>query len=232
MSNFHGSPPVILKDCILGWADIFEPGEGMNGGKPKFKVTGLFPKDSPNYKIAATAMVAAAKGLWGDNAGNVIKSMAANSKALRDGDNKLADDGTIHPEYKGMYFVSASNKQDKRPQVVAQKKHNGKFVSITPDGRGLVDGIDVTDKLGYPITVPYRGCVVNLKVEFVAGKSFKGKNDEIIPNQVFGRIIAVQFVKDGTPFGPGATSAEGFDEVEVETASASSNDPFDDDIAF
>ena len=41
MSNFASSSPVILKGLRAAWLDIFKPGEGMNGGAPKFKFTGL-----------------------------------------------------------------------------------------------------------------------------------------------------------------------------------------------
>lgn len=231
MSNFASSEPVILKGLRAAWLDIYKPGEGMNGGPPKFKFTGLMEPDSEAAKVAKTAMVSAATKLWGQaNAANVIRSMAANSKALRNGNDKLADDGTVRPEYANMLFVSASNKAAQRPQIVAQKKHKGNFVQITEDGRGMVNGMDVTGELGYEIKPPYRGCFVNAKVEFVAGKSFKGGDGQIIPNQVFARIIAVQFVSDGEAFGAGPTSAEGFDDEEV-TASGNS-DPFEDDIPY
>ncbi len=220
MSNFASSKPVILKGLRAAWLDIYKPGEGMNGGAPKYKFTGLMEPESEAAKLAKAAMLEAATALWGGNAANMIRSMAANSKALRNGDDKMADDGTVRPEYAGMYFISASNKADKKPQVVAQKMHNGKFVHSGEDGRGRVDGLDVTDEVGYPITVPYRGCYVNAKVTFVAGKSFKGSDGQIIPNQVFARIEAIQFVRDGEAFGAGPTSAEGFGDEEVAEGSS------------
>lgn len=226
MSNFASSKPVILKGLRAAWLDIFKPGEGMNGGAPKFKFTGLIEPDSEALKLAKAAMLEAATALWGANAVNMIRSMAANSKAIRDGNDKMADDGTVRPEYKDMFFISASNKADKKPQIVTQKKHNGQFVQITEAGRGLVNGMDVTDELGYEVKVPYRGCYVNAKVEFVAGKSFKGNDGQIIPNQVFARIIAVQFVKDGEAFGSGPTTAEGFDDEEVTAVTGGADELF------
>lgn len=228
MSNFASSQPVILKGLRAAWLDIFKPGEGMNGGAPKFKFTGLMDPKSEAVGVAKAAMLEAATKLWGPaNAANMIRSMPANSKALRDGNDKMSDDGTVRPEYADMYFISASNKADKKPQIVTQKKHNGKFVQITEAGRGLVDGMDVTDQLGYEIKVPYRGCFVNAKVEFVAGKQFTGSDKQVIPNQVFARIIAIQFVGDGEAFGSGPTSAEGFDDEDVEVAAAGgANDLF------
>ena len=224
MSNFANSPSVILKRVRLVWADIFTPGDGMNGGPPKYKASALIEPGSENEKTAKTSMLAAAKTLWGDNAANVVRSMPANSKALRNGNDKLADDGSVREEYKDMLYVSSGNKN--KPQVVGPKKFNGKFVTITPDGRGMVDGIDVTDQLGYPLVVPFRGCYVNLKVQFTAGKSFKGKDGEIIPNQVFAKLEAVQYVGKGDAFGAGPTSAEGFDEEEVAMAADGEGDLF------
>lgn len=228
MSNFASSKPVILKGIRAAWLDIFKPAEGMNGGAPKYKFSGIIDPDSEALSIAKTAMLEAARQLWGQNAENMLRSIPANSKAIRNGNDKVADDGSVRPEYAGKFYISASSKADKKPQVVGPRKHNGQFVTITEHARGMVAGIDVTDELGWPITVPYRGCYVNAKIEFVAGKQFKGANGEIIPNQVFARIHAIQFLRDGEPFGSGPTSAEGFDEEEVvaEATDASGNELF------
>lgn len=233
MSNFASSKPVILKNVRAAWLDIFTPGEGMNGGPPKFKFTGIIEPDSEALTVAKKAMLEAATGLWGANAANVVKSMTANSKALRNGNDKLNDDGTVRAEYANKFYISASNKAQQRPQVVGPRRHNGQFVSITAEGRALVNGLDVTNELGYPVTVPYRGCYVNAKVTFVAGKAFKGSDGNLIPNQVFARIEAIQFLRDGEAFGAGPTTAEGFDDEEVEvTGGANGNDLFEDDIPF
>ena len=49
--NGSASNPVILKGLRAAWLDIFKPGEGMNGGAPKFKFTGLMEPDSEALKI-------------------------------------------------------------------------------------------------------------------------------------------------------------------------------------
>lgn len=225
MSNFASSQSVILKNVRLDFFDIFTPGKPMNpGGKAKFKVKAIIDPASEAASVAKSAMLEAATALWGANAANVVRSMTANSKALRNGNDNLNTDGSVREEYKDKLFISAGNEQ--RPQVIAPKKHNGKFVTITPDGRGMVDGVDVTNELGYPLTVPYRGCYVNLKVTFVAGKTFKAASGETLPNQVYGKFEALQFVRDGEAFGAGPTSAEGFDDEEVETAEAGGSDLF------
>lgn len=228
-SNFASSKSVILKNVRLQWADIFKPSSGEIQGKqtePKYKVVALFEHTSEAMTIGKKALLDAATALWGANAANVVANISSNSKALRNGNSKLQDDGSVRDEFKDMMFISCSNKQ--APQIVAPKKFNGKFVTITEGGRGMVDGLDVTDQLGYVLKAPYRGCYVNLKVTFVAGKAFKAQSGEQIPNQVYAKLEAVQFVRDGEPFGSGPTSAEGFDDEEVPEGSAL----FDDDLAF
>lgn len=223
-SNFASSKPVILKNVRLQWADIFQAAAGEINGKktePKFKVVALFPKDSEATAVARAALLAAATELWGPNAQNVVANISANSKAVRDGNSKIDDGGNVRPEFKDQLFISASNKQ--RPQIVAPKLLNNQFVTITEDGRGMVNGLDVTDQLGYVLKAPYRGCFVNLKVQFVAGKAFKAASGEMIPNQVYAKLEAIQFVRDGEPFGAGPTSAEGFGEEEVTQETVDAN---------
>lgn len=223
-SNFASSKPVILKNVRLQWGDLFQAASGEINGKktePKFKAVALFAKDSEATAVARTALLAAATELWGANAQNVVTNISANSKAVRDGNSKIDDNGNVREEFKDMLFISCSNKQ--RPQVVAPKLHNGKYVTITEDGRGMVDGIDVTDQLGYVLKAPYRGCYVNLKVQFVAGKAFKASSGEMIPNQVYAKLEAVQFLRDGQAFGAGPTSAEGFGDEEVDMQTVDAN---------
>lgn len=222
--NFAYGKAVILKNVRLQWGDIFEAKAGEINGKktePKFKTVGLFEPTSETATVARAALLAVATELWGANATSVVTNISANSKAVRNGNSKIDDSGNVKPEFKDMLFVSASNKQ--RPQIIAPRRHNEKFVIITPEGRGLVDGVDVTDQLGYKLTAPYRGCYVNLKVQFVAGKAFKAPSGEMVPNQVYARLEAVQFVRDGEAFGAGPTSAEGFDDEDVSESTVDAN---------
>ncbi|MDC2859088.1 MULTISPECIES: ssDNA-binding protein [Delftia] len=223
-SNFASSKPVILKNIRLQWGDLFQAASGEINGKktePKFKAVGLFPPGSDAAAQAKAGLLEAATALWGANAENVLVNISANSKAVRNGNSKIDDAGAVRPEFKDMLFISCSNKQ--RPQIIAPKLLDGKFVTITEDGRGMVNGIDVTDRLGYVLKAPYRGCYVNLKVQFVAGKAFKANSGEMIPNQVYAKLEAVQFVRDGEPFGAGPTSAEGFGEEEVSQEAVDAN---------
>lgn len=224
-SNFEYGTSVILKNVRLQWGDIFNPGDAMEeGGTPKFKVVGLFGRESEAANTAKAAMMDVATKMWGANAKTVLQNITANSKAVRDGNTKMLDDGSVNPVFKDQLFISAGNKR--KPQVVGPKRHNGKFVTITEEGRGLVDGIDVTDQLGYILKAPYRGCYVNLKVQFCAGKAHTNAQKKQLPNQIFARLEAIQFMADGEAFGAGPTSAEGFDDEEVTQATVDANELF------
>lgn len=45
----------------------------------------------------------------------------------------------------------------------------------------------------------------------------------MVPSQVYAKLIAVQFLRDGEAFGAGPTSAEGFGEEEVSQETVDSN---------
>jgi len=224
MPEFKSSKEVILKGVTLYWNDLFQPGDAKEGMKSKYKAIGIFEKDSDAYKIALAGMREAAQLMWGNNGNDMLKNMAANNKAVRNGNSRRDDAGAVRPEYENMFFISAGNKV--KPQVVGPVRvgegNNKKFVHITESGGAQVDGMDV--KPPYKITVPYRGCKVNLKVQFIAGKAFQNEKKETVPNQVYAKLIAVQFAGDGTPFGPGATSAEGFDDEDMPVSSSGDDD--------
>lgn len=240
-SNFVYGDEVILKNVRAQWLDIYRPGDAMEEGRePKYKVIALIEPESQTLKDGKQAMLTVAKKLWPNNAIEVVKNMTANSKAIRNGNAKINDEGDVRPEFKNMMFISASNKVKPRIVGPARVERGGKkvFVDINEDGTCSING-KVQDEAPYKITKPYRGCYVNLKVKFVAGKAFKGNDGKMIPNQVFCQLIAVQFVKDGIAFGPGENSADGFEDEDVEAVDTSGDDddPMgdsvgDDDIPF
>jgi len=230
-NNFEESGSIILPDVRLDFFDIWtaaapqKESDKANPKKWKFKVKALFAIGSEADKRAQAAMVEAAKKLWGENYANVIRSMGKNNIALRNGDDNLDTNGAIREAYKGMKFISCSN--GAKPEIVGPRKHNGKFINISPDSKGFVDGVELVPP-PYKIIAPYRGCYVNLKLKMVAGKAFQPPGGEQLPNQIFGKLEAVQFFREGIAFaGGGSNSAEGFDEVgEVETSSAGADNLF------
>lgn len=230
-NNFEESASVILPDVRLDFFDLWTAAKPQNEkdvGNPKkwkFKAKVIFPMGSQADLRAQAAMVEAAKKLWGDNYANVIRTLGKNSIALRKGDDNLDANGAVREAYVGMKYVSCSN--GSKPEIVAPRRHNGKFINISADGRGFVDGIELSTP-PFVIVAPYRGCYVNLKLKFVAGKPFTMPTGEVLPAQIFGKLEAVQFLRDGEAFaGGGSNSAEGFDEVgEVETVAEGADNLF------
>lgn len=224
-NNFEESDSIILPGVRLDFFDLWTAGKPQNEKdvanpkKWKFKAKVIFDKGSEADKRAQAGMVVAAKKLWGENYANVIRTLAKNSIALRNGDDNLDNNGAVREAYVGMKYVSCSN--GGKPEIVAPRRHNGKFINISADGRGFVDGVELNPP-PFLIVAPYRGCYVNLKLKFVAGKGMTAPDGSVLPNQIFGKLEAVQFLRDGEAFaGGGSNSAEGFDEVgEVETAAA------------
>lgn len=223
MSNFASSKSVILKNVRLDWFDLYRTAKDQAGRDTgKYKVKGIIEPGSEAETAAKKAMSEAAVALWGANAANVVANIPANNKGLRPGNSQIATDGSIKAEYRDKIIISASNRS--KPTIVGPAKHNGKFVQILEDGSAMIDGQLVVPP--YKITPLYRGCYVNLKVQFVAGKATKGSNGETIPNQVYAKIEAVQFVRDGEAFGTGPTSADGFDDEATESNGAGEADLF------
>ena len=217
--NFEESDSIILKNVRLDWFDAWTPAPSLDDKKKgerkhdRYKAKAIIERGSEADKAAQAGLLQAARKMWGDNAANVVKSLPMNQKALRNGDDYLNSDGSQRREYAGNLFVSASNKA--KPAVVGPRRINDKFVNISEDGKAYIDGV-LQNPPPYKITVPYRGCYVNLKLHFVAGAAGQLPSGEKVGNQVFARLEAIQFLRDGEPFDAGKASAEGFDDEEVE----------------
>lgn len=229
-NNFENSESVVLKNVRLDYFDLFKPAPSQEPSKKdnrdhdRYRARAIFEKGTEAYSQAAKGLMEAATKMWGANAKTMLESIPANSKAVRNGNTNLDKAGNIRPEYADKFFIQASNKS--QPQIVAQARHEGKWVSIGENGRGYVNGRDVTDALAFEIVKPFRGCYVDLKVTFVAGKAQTLQNGQKLPNQVYAQVEAVKFVKKGEAFGRGATSAEGFEDEEISQTEEEDENPF------
>lgn len=221
MSNFASSPSVILKNVRLDYFDAWTPGAPMDEKdkddlkKWKFKAKVILDPKSEAAEVARKAFSDAAQALWGVNYNNVVAAMSKNNKAIRNGNEVLTQDGAVKAMYVDSLMVSCSNSA--RPVVVGPRKFNGKFVDIDASGRAFQNGVELNPP-PYQTIAPYRGCYVNLKVQFVAGKT-QGK----LPNQVYAKFEALQFVKDGEAFDNAACSAVGFDGEEFQPEETDEN---------
>lgn len=194
---------VILKGIRMYWGDLYRPGDRENDkGEKKYGITAIFEKTSDAAKVAQAAFVATAQEVFGPNWQNIVGAMEASKKCIRSGDSYLTKAGEQRPEFIGKLYIVARNKA--QPAIVAARTHNGQFVHVAEDNRPYINGALVD--LPFAVKAPYNGCYVNAKVEISAMKA-----KDTIPNQVFGRLLAVQFAADGEAFGAAAGTPEGFD---------------------
>jgi hypothetical protein len=210
-SNVASSESFFLKNVRLDYNNLWTPGKpsdpilAADPSKWRYDATVIFDKGSPNAELAKAAFIEAAKKLWEGNAAAVCQAMEMKAKSLRDGDLYLTAQGETRPNYVNMMYVVAKNAI--KPKVAATFKHNDNIVYIGEDGQGYIDGT-VCHDVPFEIKKPYRGCYVDIKMNFLACKA----NTELrTGSMIIGRLEAIRFVADGEAFGAAAPSAEGFD---------------------
>lgn len=205
---------VVLHHARGAFLNIFEPKQYNGTGDAR--CNGNFILDPTKQKaeldkvLAAIQQVATEK--WGAKAIDVLKTLKAKGDlCIHDGATKAEYDG-----FEGMVFISASNKG--RPAVVAKRKFNGKAVGLDQAGNTYIDGVR-TD-VGFPVTVPYSGCYVNVSIDVWVQDNAYGK-------RVNAKLLAVQFDDDGPAFSGGEGFSEAdFDDTSEEGGAAGGGDFF------
>ena len=142
-----------LKDVRIAYAQgIFEaraPVVGSDGkpGKPKYGAAFLFPRTHPCVAEVSAAVIAAAKGKWGEKADEMLKMLKAGDRLpIHSGDAKATSTG-----YAGNLYLNAGNQI--RPLIL----DSNKSPLNASDGK------------------PYSGCYVNVMVEIWAQDNAFGK---------------------------------------------------------
>lgn len=110
--NTNNQTKVITGEVRLSYVHIFEP-VSINGGKEKYSVCLLIPKDDTATVRAIEAAVEAAIQEGAGKFGGKIPPRGSLKLPLRDGDTERDD-----PAYAGHYFVNANSPS--QPQVVDQ----------------------------------------------------------------------------------------------------------------
>ena len=209
-------PTVVLNKVRLaffhGWRKS-EDTRATDGSimKGRFGGNGIFLPNSEAHGILQRAIFEAGQVLWKQNTQQVLDAIPRDKICLRNGNTQLMKDGSIRTGFAGMMFVAAYNSV--APAIAAHRlwippgKTQKVPVLIGEDGRGYVDGVDVTEQLPFQIIKPYAGCEVNMRVDVYAmDKTGRGKS-------VNCSLVGVQFQGHGDPFTGGGASAEGFGDV-------------------
>lgn len=185
MIDEHGR--VLLRNARLSFPTLATPKAFSVGQEEKYSCDLILPEDSEDYRDLLNEGIRLAKEKWGAKAPPIIEMIKQTKKlrAFGRGIERLRTDGTIYEGYEGMVYVGAKSKANNPPTLLNTNK------TIMDDAGKL-----------------YGGCYVHAAVQ------------PYIQDNQFGKaircdLLAVQFVKDGEPFGKGRTDATSmFDVIE------------------
>jgi len=170
---------VVLKNVRLSFPHLFEPSQSTDDSDPKFRAAFLIDPNTEegkaNFRRMLTAVKAACEAEWGDP--ERYKTIKADRVCFGKGETQVSQEtGQPYDGYPGMLFAKASSPMKRRPQVV------GRRLNPVTEADGII----------------YGGCYVNamLRVYTITDKKRGG-------NGVFATLEAVQFFRDGQPFGAG-----------------------------
>lgn len=172
---------ILIKNVRIRFADIFEPKLQRGAKEPKFGLKAIIEPDSENMAVIEAAMSKVAREKWGEKAKTIEASFVRTGKKpdvcfvkepYKNGD------GEAYHGFEGMFYLSASAKQNERPKVFDL---NPKIELTKSDGK------------------PYDGCYANVSLEIWPQDNDFGK-------AIRARIRGVQFVKHGDGFGAGTPS--------------------------
>ena len=174
----------------LSYPRLVEPREGMNGGKAKYSLMAMFPKEGMSAEDAAAlkaikeACAKAASTHWKTYADEHQGALPPGiKKPFRDGDNP---EHSTSPETKGYSF--ANLRSTKKPHVF-----NGKNVEIT-----LAD--EIKEKL-------YPGCWARCTLDVAAGENSGSRYVRL-------QLRNLQKIKDDARLGNAQPEGPAFAEVE------------------
>ena len=182
---------IVIKNVRLSFPNLFKAASFQGAGGEQTD-----PKYSATFILNQQENAADIKRIDVAIDSLVKEYFKGNKKALkgvclRDGAEKTNDDGSPKDGFgEGIMFVSASNKN--RPQIVDKIKS----VPLTEDDNKL-----------------YPGCYVNVVITLWAQNNKFGK-------RINANLLAVQFVKDGNPFGEARVDVGSiFDDIEDDSDS-------------
>lgn len=216
---------VLLKDVTLGFSNVFEAKEGMNGGAKKFSATFIWPKtDKATTKQVQAAIVAALASPAGKKVGlSDVPPKDLNSNPLHDGDKearRLERKGKDYSDdFVGTAFIR-STATEKRPPKVIVRNSDGTYEPV--EGLPyLPTGIKVAAKVRfYPFSAEGKdgtelnsGVAVSLEQLLILDReslaSVQGFEDEA-PEDAFGDLLTGPAAGVSAASSDDATDDDGF----------------------
>ena len=178
---------IMLTNTRLSFPQLVEARAYQEGQAKKFSADLILDPAGEDWKKVMHSVMQSAQEKWGDNAQAVLQMCQADRKlrAFGNGAEKV-DKKTFKPYegYEGAVYVSANNANP--PQMIGS---SGKSV-------------DPTNTMAYQALARkmYGGCYVNAAIKFWIQDNKYGRGIRC-------ELIALQFAKDGTPFGDAAPDA-------------------------
>lgn len=199
---------ILLKNARCSYPHLFTPQENKNDEgvvTKSYACTGLMNKDTHDAaKKLCVQVINDMLKTKGEN-GQPLK-IPANKKFIKNGDPTDEDDEG-KPENLNMWVVST--RESKKPHLLHKKKDpkTGKAKRLTDEDKDLI----------------YGGCYVNMLIRPWFQSNKYGK-------RVNAGISAVQFVRDGEPFGQGRiTDSDLDDRFEIDEDESETDAEFDTD---
>lgn len=201
---------VKLKNVRLSFAALFEPNVQKNDDgteRKTWKSNFLISKDGDdddakdNLRKIKRASMAVKEKKYGSDEKKWPK-FKADRICLRDGDEEDWDG------YEGNWYLSANSPIDRPPRVITNRKgSDNRWIKAEPGERNC----------------PYSGCYVNAIVRIWVQDNEHGK-------RINASLEAVQFLRDGDPFGAAPIDVDdAFDEDDVGEEGSIHDDEDEDD---
>lgn len=181
------SNPIYLQGVRVSFPHLKAPHAAKPTAKPKYQVDLLVNPNDPVWQQIMTRVQEAAVAKYGDHAQRLLEMLQQDrNKRFYGAGSEKVNKKTMQPfdGYDGMMYVAV--KKEDRPQI------------IKADG----SPVDSANDMAYQAEAGriYGGCYVNAAIDVYTSKANDG---------IFGGLLAIQFLRDGEPFGDGAPDASG-----------------------
>jgi hypothetical protein len=145
------------------------------------------PTNAADWKAVNDLILAAATEKWGENTGYILEMLKPLDKQrdLGDGNNRRKKDMSVMDGYANMFYVKSRSQN--RPNIIGASGKTLEPLQANQSGEKK----------------PYGGCYCNGLVRLWLQDNQYGQGIRF-------ELLGVQFLRDGTSFGPAEVNAEGY----------------------
>lgn len=179
------NPTVVkLANVRLSFPSLGKPRAYGNSDQPKYSAQLLIDPDTKQGSKTLDAIEDAIEYAINEKFGGKKPKFTSDKKPLRDGNDRIRDDGSVYDGYEDMYYLVASSNEEQQPLCVYRKNV-------------IRDSSEIT-------RIFYGGCYVNAIVRIWV-------QDNNFGRRVNCQLSGVEFYSDGEPFGQSGATVSDFD---------------------